>query len=77
MGLIYARGLKAKENVRKAGAAREVGKRIAGLSKKTGAGPTGQTKQARTLTPMQKQAAQLGGMTEQEYWEEKFGRKKK
>jgi hypothetical protein len=79
MALVYARGLRSQDAMKKAMDSKERGLRVVGAGKpNTGGSSAGGKSNGFKLTPQERQAAKLGGMSEREYYGMKYpaGRKK-
>ncbi|RTL20760.1 MAG: hypothetical protein EKK55_17395 [Rhodocyclaceae bacterium] len=74
LGLMYARGKGLNKAVRTAANSKERNKKIAGAARPAAPSAGAAKKPSRGLNEMERQAARLGGMTDEEYLKMKTGR---
>jgi hypothetical protein len=76
MAYVYGKGLGSKEAVRKAGQSKELNKKVV-LAGKRPAGGAPKSNGVFRLSEQEKQAAKLGNMSDQKYWDMKYGKGKR
>lgn len=78
MALAYARGVKSTDAAKKSAASKERGLRVVGAGKpNTGGASAGGKTSGVKLTNQERQVARLGGMSDREYAELKYGSRKR